>query len=60
MFTYTIVCFGAEIGFGEGESFEYAKSEAEEQAAENGAMYPSSEWGYITQNPAGMTVTFNI
>lgn len=59
-YTYTVVCFGAEIGAGEGETFEYAKQEAEEQAQENGAMYPQEEWGYIAQHPSGMQVSYNI
>ena len=59
MYTYTVVCFGAEIGFGEGETFDWAKREAEEQAKENGSWYPRDEWGYITTNPAGMTVSYN-
>lgn len=60
MFTHTIVCFGAEIGFGEGETFEYAKQEAEGQAAENGAWYPRDDWGYISQHPNGMQVQYNV
>lgn len=60
MYAYTVVCFGAEIGFGEGETFEYAKQEAEEQASENGAFYPRNDWGYITQHPNGMQVSYNV
>ena len=60
MYTYTVVCFGAEIGFGESETFLDAKREAEAQASENGSWYPRGEWGYITRNPAGMTVEFNV
>lgn len=59
MYTYTVVCFGAEIGFGEGETFEQAKREAEAQAMTQAAWYPRDEWGYITRNPAGMTVSYN-
>lgn len=59
MFTYTVVCFGAEIGFGEDDSFDAAKREAEQQAAENGAWYPRDDWGYITRAPSGMTVSYN-
>jgi len=60
MFTYTVVCFGAEIGFGEGSTFGEAKREAEYQAKEQGAWYPKSEWGYISRNPSGMTVSYNV
>lgn len=59
MYTYTVVCFGAEIGFGEGDTFQQAKREAEAQAKEQGSWYPRSQWGYITRNPAGITVSFN-
>lgn len=59
-YTYTVVCFGAEIGFGEGETFEYAKEEAELQAADSSDMYPKEEWGYITQAPNGMQVSYNV
>lgn len=59
MYTYTVVCFGVEIGFGEGDTFQQAKREAEEQAKEHGAWYPRGEWGYIIRNPAGMTVSYN-
>ncbi len=60
MYTYTIVCFGAEIGYGEGETFEYAKEEATETANAQSSMYPESEWGYIAKHPNGMTVEYNV
>jgi hypothetical protein len=59
-FTYTVVCFGAEIGAGEGETFEYAKEEAEQQASESGPFYPRDDWGYIAQHPNGMQVSYNV
>lgn len=59
MFTYTIVCFGAEIGSGEGSTFEEAKRDAE-SSVEHSAWYPRSEWGFISVAPNGMTVTYNV
>ena len=60
LYTYTVVCFGAEIGFGEGETFEWAKEEAEEQANTQSLCYPREEWGYIAVHPSGMRVEFQI
>lgn len=60
MYTYTIICFGAEIGFGEGDTFEWARFEATEQAKDAGAWYPEDDWGFITKNPAGLTISYNV
>lgn len=59
MFTYTIICFGAEIGFGQGSTFEDAKREAESEV-EASEWYPREDWGYISVAPNGMTVSYNI
>jgi hypothetical protein len=59
MFSYTVISYGAEIGFGEGETFEEAEREAKDQAAEAGPMYPRESWGYSTRSPSGITVTYD-
>lgn len=59
MYTYTIVCFGAEIGSGQGETFEKARRDAELQVDHSG-WYPKSEWGYVSVHPSGMTVEYNV
>lgn len=60
-YLYTIVCFGAEIGFGESESFEQAKAQAEAEAKESNASgwYPPEQWGSIMLHPTGMRITYN-
>jgi len=59
MFTYIVMCFGAEIGFGEGKTFEAAKREAV-ASVEQSEWYPKSEWGYISKAPNGMQVSYNV
>jgi hypothetical protein len=59
MFSHTIVCFGSEIGFGQGATFEAAKREAEEDAGSS-AWYPRNDWGYISVAPSGLTITYNV
>lgn len=59
MYTYTIVCFGAEIGSGQGDTFEKARRDAE-STVEKSPWYPKSEWGYISVHPSGMTASYNV
>lgn len=59
MYTYTIVCFGAEIGYGQGETFEKARCDAE-SSINHSEWYPKSEWGYVSAHPSGMIVEYNV
>lgn len=59
MYSYTIVCFGAEIGFGEGDTFDSARRDAESNV-EKSEWYPKSEWRYISVHPSGMTASYNV
>jgi len=59
MFTYTIVCYGAEIACGTGSTFESAARDAAQQV-DHSEWYPKKDWGYISIAPSGLTIKYNV